>query len=109
MTKKRTARTRVELLAIVMILVVVTLAAIAIPRISRNSAAARARTCRTNIATMDTQIEAYYSEKGSWPAAWGNFTRDSNYFPDGAPACPVGGYYSIDGTTHRVSCSIHGR
>ena len=43
MTKKRNAHTRVELIAIVMIVAAVTLAAIAIPRMSRNSAAARAR------------------------------------------------------------------
>jgi type II secretory pathway pseudopilin PulG len=109
MMKKRTAYTRFELIAVVMILVVVILAVIAIPRMSRNSAAAKARTCRTNIATIDTQIEAYYSENGFWPAALTNITNDPNYFPDGAPVCPVGGYYSIDSTTHRVSCSIHGR
>ena len=109
MTKKRTAHTRVELLAIVMILIVVTLAAIAIPRMSRNSAAARARACQTNVAMMDTQIEAYYSESSSWPATLAYITNDSNYFSNGAPACPAGGHYSIDGATHRVSCSIHSR
>ena len=109
MTKKRTAYTRIELLVIVMILAVVTFSVIAIPRMSRNSAAAKARTCRTNIATIDTQIEAHYSENGSWPADLKNITSDANYFTGGAPACPIGGNYSIDGTTHRVSCSIHGR
>jgi competence protein ComGC len=109
MTKNRTAYTRVELLAIVMILAVVTLAAIAIPRMSRNSAAAKARACRTNVAMIDTQIEAYYSESSSWPTALANITNDANYFPNGAPVCPAGGNYSIDQTTHRVSCSIHGR
>src|SRR4030066_2241502 len=102
MTKKRTAHTRVELIAIVMVLAVVTLAAIAIPRMSRNSAAAKARACRTNIAMMDTQIEAYYSESDSWPAALADITNDPNYFPNGAPACPAGGNYSIDRTTHRL-------
>jgi len=108
MTKKRSAYTRVELLAIVMMLAVVTLAAIAIPRMSRNSAAAKERACRTNVAMMDTQIEAYYSENSSWPAAMTDITKDPNYFSNGAPACPAGGYYSIDGTTHRVSCSATG-
>lgn len=108
MTKKRTARTRVELIAIVMILAVVTLVAIAIPRMSRNSAAAKARACRTNVAMMNTRIEAYYSENGSWPVALTDITNDSNYFPKGALSCPVGGYYSVDNTTHRASCSAHG-
>jgi competence protein ComGC len=108
MTKKRIAYTRVELIAILMILAVVTLVAIAVPRMSRNSAAARTRTCRTNIATMNTQIEVYCSENNSWPAALTDITKDSNYFPKGLPECPAGGYYSIDDTTHRVSCSTHG-
>jgi competence protein ComGC len=108
MTKKRKARTQVELIAIVVIVVAVTLAAIAIPRMSRNSAAARTRTCQTNVGMMNTRIEAYYSENGSWPAAMTDITNDSNYFSNGAPACPAGGNYSIDGTTHRVSCDASG-
>jgi competence protein ComGC len=107
MTKKRIARTRVELIAVVMVLAVVTLAAIAIPRMSRNSATARTKTCQTNVAMMNTQIELYYSENGSWPAALTDITSDPNYFPKGLPVCPAGGYYSIDDTTHRVSCSTH--
>lgn len=109
MTKKRTARTRIELIAIVMILVVVTVAAIAIPRMSRNSAAARTRACQTNVAMINTRIEAYYSENGSWPVTLRDVTKDSNYFPEGTPSCPAGGYYSIDNTTHHVYCSTHGR
>ena len=108
MTKKRNAHTRVELIAIVMIVAAVTLAAIAIPRMSRNSAAARTMACQTNVGMMNTQIEVYYSENSSWPAALTDITNDPNYFPKGAPACPAGGNYSIDGTTHRVSCSAHG-
>ena len=108
MTKKRNAHTRVELIVIVMIVAAVTLAAIAIPRMSRNSAAARTRTCQTNVAMMSTQLEVYYSENSSWPAALTDITNDPNYFPKGAPVCPAGGYYSIDDTTHRVSCNTHG-
>jgi competence protein ComGC len=108
MTKKRNAHTRVELIVIVMILAAVTLAAIAIPRMSRNSAAAKARACQTNVAMINTQIEVYYSENSSWPAVLTDITNDPNYFPKGAPSCPAGGNYSIGGTNHRVSCSIHG-
>jgi type II secretory pathway pseudopilin PulG len=108
MTKKRTARTQVELIAIVMILAAVTMAAVAIPRMSRNSAAAKARACRTNVGMMNTCIEEYYSENSSWPVALMDIAKDSNYFPKGAPSCPAGGYYSIDDITHRASCSVHG-
>jgi competence protein ComGC len=109
MKKKREAYALVELLAIVMILAVVTLAAIVIPRMSRNSAAAKARTCQTNVGMMNTQIEVYYSENSSWPASLTDITKNSNYFTKGVPACPAGGAYLVDGTTHRVSCSAHGR
>jgi competence protein ComGC len=109
MMKRRTAHTRVELTVIVMILAVVTLVVIAIPRMSRNSATAKARACQTNIATINTQIEVYYSENNSWPTALTDITNDPNYFPNGAPACPAGGIYSINGTTHHVSCNIHSR
>ncbi len=108
MTEKRNARTRIELITIVTILAIVTFVAIAIPRMSRNSAVAKARACQTNKAMMNTQIEAYYSENNSWPVALMDITNDPNLFTKGAPMCPAGGHYSIDGTTHRVSCSAPG-
>jgi competence protein ComGC len=107
MIKRRNAHTRVELMAIILILAVVTLSAIAIPRISRNSATARARTCHTNMTMINTQIEVYYSEKNSWPISISDIMNDPNYFPKGAPSCPAGGNYSIDDATHHISCSIH--
>lgn len=109
MTKEDKARTPIELIIIVVIVGVVTLAAIAIPRVSRNSATAQRRACQTNVAAINTQTEVYYAENGSWPAALTNITNDPNYFPKGAPMCPAGGNYSIDSITHRVSCSVHGR
>jgi competence protein ComGC len=108
MTKKRHAHTRFELIVIVMIMVIVTFAAIAIPRMSRNSAAAKARACQTNVAMINTQIEVYYSENNSWPVTLTAVANDPNYFPKGAPSCPTGGNYWLNGITHRVSCSIHG-
>ncbi|MBN1392531.1 MAG: hypothetical protein JW947_06990 [Sedimentisphaerales bacterium] len=108
MVKKRPAYTRIELIALVMVIAAVTLAAIAIPRMSRNSAAARAMACQTNVAMMNTQIEAYYSQNDVWPTNLAVITADTNYFPKGAPSCPAGGKYLIDGITHRVSCNIHG-
>jgi competence protein ComGC len=108
MSKKRNANTRLELVVIVMIIAVVTFAAIAIPRMSRNSATAKARACQTNVALINTQIEVYYSENNSWPAALTDVTNDPNYFPKGAPSCPAGGYYSLNDITYRVYCSIHG-
>lgn len=107
MTNKRNAHTQIETIAIIMTVVTVTLTVIAFPRMSRNSATARARACETNIAMINTQLEVYYSENNTWPAELTDITKNINYFPKGEPVCPSGGKYSINNSTHRVSCNIH--
>jgi prepilin-type N-terminal cleavage/methylation domain-containing protein len=106
LSRNRKGLTLIELLIVVIILGA--LAAIAIPRMSQNSATARERACLANIATMNTQIEAYHSNSatGAWPV-FADLVADANYFPDGAPQCPSTGTYSMDATTYRVHCNIH--
>lgn len=94
--------TLIELLVVVAILGV--LAAIAIPRIVQSTTTAKVNVCKTNQAIINTQVELYYHDNDSYPS-WAALTSDVNYFPDGEPCCPSGGTYSLDGTTHRVSCS----
>ena len=65
LSKNRKGLTLIELLIVVIILGA--LAAIAIPRMSQNSATAKQRACQANIATMNTQIEVYYADTGAWP------------------------------------------
>jgi competence protein ComGC len=108
MTKKRNAHTLLELIIIVVVMAAATLAVIAVSRMSGSSATTKSMACQNNIATMNTQIEVYYSENGSWPLVLTDVTNDPNYFPKGAPACPTGGRYSMSRATHRVSCSTHG-
>jgi general secretion pathway protein G len=106
LSKSRKGLTLIELLIVVIILAA--LAAIAIPRMSQNSATARQRACHTNVATVNTQIELYDSEEEEYPGNLTDVTQNTAYFPDGEPNCPSNGTYSMDPNTHRVSCSIHG-
>lgn len=92
--------TLVELLVVVLILGA--LAAIAVPRIIGGATNARINACKTNVDLINTQIELYYANVGSWPTQLSDITTDPNYFPDGAPACPFGTAYGYNTTMHRV-------
>jgi competence protein ComGC len=97
--------TLVELLVVVLILGA--LAFIAIPRIGQSSTTAKKNACDTNVDLLNSQIELYYANNGSFPAALTNITGDANYFPDGAPTCPLGTTYTYSTTTHRVASHSH--
>ena len=97
--------TLVEFLVVVLILGA--LAAIAVPRIMGGAQNAKVNACRTNVDLINAQIELYYANEGSWPAALTTVTQDPNYFPDGEPECPLGTAYTVNGTTHRVPDHTH--
>ena len=100
--KNRKGVTLVELLIVVMILGA--LAAIALPRITQSAGNARQRACDTNISLINSAIEMYYVDEGSYPSAIGDVTGSTTYFPDGIPACPLGGTYSMN-ASYRVTCN----
>ena len=98
--------TLVELMIVVLILGA--LAAIAIPRIMGGTQTARISACSTNIDMLNSQIELYYANEGSWPSSLSDVTGDPNYFPEGFDAdCPLGTTYSYNGTTNRVTTHSH--
>ena len=96
--------TLVELLIVVVILGA--LAAIAIPRITASTTTAKTNACAANVDIMNSQIEMYRADSGSYPASLSTLVTDPNYFPDGLPVCPEGGTYSM--TNYRVSCDYAG-
>ena len=96
--------TLVELMIVVLILGA--LAAIAIPRIMGGAQTARISSCNTNVDMLNSQIELYNANTGSWPAALTDVTGDPNYFPDGAPVCPLGTAYNYN-SDHRVDPHNH--
>ena len=97
--------TLVELLVVVLILGA--LAFIAIPRIGQSSTTAKKNACSTNVKVLNSQIELYYANSGSFPAALTNITGDVNYFPEGAPVCPFATTYTYSTTSHRVATHSH--
>ena len=106
--RSRKGFTLVELMIVVLILGA--LAAIAVPRIMGGAVAAKANACHTNIDLINAQIELYYAREGSWPANLTTVTTDVNYFPDGAPTCPVtdSAYPSALTSNNRLDASSHG-
>jgi len=104
MQNKR-AFTLVELLVVVMILGA--LATIAIPRMLSGATNAKINACKTNVDVLNSQIELYYANKAAWPAGLTTLTNDPNYFPEGAPVCPLELPYTYNTTTHRVSDHTH--
>jgi prepilin-type N-terminal cleavage/methylation domain-containing protein len=91
-----------ELLAVVTILGII--AVVVIPRITVSAGTAKANANTQNIAEINSAVERWYFEKGSWPADdLSDISKDLNYFPEGLPKNPVtGGNYSLNSTTHRA-------
>ena len=106
--KKRTCVTLIELLIVVLILAA--LSAIAIPRITQSAQSAKQNACDTNVSVINSAIEMYAADNnGKYPADDAAMqtvvTGDTDYFPDGAPTCPLTGTYTMDAGTKRMSCS----
>ncbi len=80
-TAKKAGVTLIELLIVVLILAALT--AIAIPRISQSSTNARLNACTTTIEVINSIIEMYNADNGSYPATLTVVTQDTTFFPEG--------------------------
>jgi general secretion pathway protein G len=101
--RKRAGFSLMELLAVVTILGII--AAIIVPRVAVSSDTAKTKVNSHNKATINSAVERWYIEKGTWPANnLSDIGADVNYFPDGVPVNPTNGTaYSLNATTHRVN------
>ena len=97
--------TLIEILFVVVVIAI--LAAIVIPRLITTTDTAKQNACDANVAAINTHIEKYYFDTGTWPSQdlsemLPPTTYD--YFPDGLPTCPVtpAQSYEMNGTTHRI-------
>jgi len=101
-TKKRSAFSLIELLAVVTILGII--AAIIVPRVSVSTDTAKQQVSAHDKATINAAVERWYIDTGSWPAAdLSDIGADTDYFPDGIPTNPVdGSAYTLD-ANHRVN------
>lgn len=103
---ERKGVTLIELLIVVLILAA--LSAIAVPRISQSATNAKAKGCLTNIDILNSSIELYNAENGSYPSDLTDVTGDTALFPDGAPVCPVtDAVYPATLVNNRVDDSAH--
>jgi len=113
--------TLIEVLLIVVILGII--AAIAIPRLMASKQEAQTSSCHSNCANINTALEKYYFDSGTYPAdttamlamlAAAGVDPDGAgpmgvtiYMPDGPPSCPTTGSYQLT-TSKRAKCTVHG-
>ena len=94
-----------ELLAVVAI--IGTLAGIILPRVTNSSQTVKEKADAMNIAMLNSAVERWYVEKGTWPANnLSDIGGDDTYFPEGIPTSPLNGNaYRLDPATHRITTS----
>ena len=97
--------TLIELLIIVLILGALT--SIALPRISMSRASAATAVCDTNAQIINDQLELYEHNKGTYPFSLNQLLRDTDYFPDGPPQCPVEERYRMSWSSKRIIKHTH--
>ena len=100
--KRRGGFSLLELLAVVTILGIIAL--VVIPRISVSSTKAKEEADRQNQSEINSAVERWYFDKGTYPADdLSDIGTNNTYFPDGIPENPVdGSAYALDSTTKRV-------
>jgi general secretion pathway protein G len=83
--------TAVELLIIVLVLS--TLAAISVPRLSHSATLDKQMQCNSNLELLQEAVDLHSSQKGKFPNTLEEVMNNREFFPVRAPKCPLGGTY----------------
>jgi prepilin-type N-terminal cleavage/methylation domain-containing protein len=88
--RRKNAFSLLELLAVVTILGII--AVVVVPRISVSSTTAKTNSNSQIKAEINSAVERWYFEKGTWPANdLSDIGADTTYFPTGLPTNPTDG------------------
>ena len=90
---------------IMMVVVIGILATIAVPRFTDVTTKANTAKIQSDLTTIDTAIQMYYMEKGSYATTIKDLV-DNNYLMD-EPIPPTGEAY-IDGTATKITAKTYG-
>jgi competence protein ComGC len=99
---RRKRMTAAELVVIVLVLSV--LAAISVPRMSHSATLDKQMQCNSNIELLQSAVDLHSSQMGAYPNKLEKVTSNHDYFPVGAPKCPLGGTYMLK-SDHTVICT----
>jgi competence protein ComGC len=94
--------TAAELLIIVLVLS--TLAAISVPRLSHSATLNKQTQCNSNLELLQSAVDLHSSQMGAFPNKLEQVTLNRDYFPAGSPKCPLGGTYLLK-SDHTVICT----
>jgi type II secretory pathway pseudopilin PulG len=94
--------TAAELL--ITVLVLSTLAAISVPRLSHSASLNKQTRCNSNLELLQSAVELYSSQTGQFPDKLDKVENNQEFFPAGEPKCPLGGTYILK-TDHTVICT----
>jgi len=90
---------------LIAVVILGTVAAIVVPRCLVSTTDAKEVACFHNKAVINSQVERWYFEKGSWPQDdLSDIGSDSDYCPEGIPICPLkpGKPYKLNGRHRSV-------
>ncbi|MEQ8211063.1 MAG: type II secretion system protein [Lacipirellulaceae bacterium] len=102
-SSKRRAFSLLELLAVVTVIGI--LASVLVVRASVSNRNAAEKACSHNRAQLNTALEKYNLEHGSFPTNLSDL--EAEHFPSGIPVCPASGNaYTLDGTGERIDSHV---